>query len=100
MNRPMLEEYQIKEINGESVDDTYDYCGYYVDLNKYCDELEEENSKLYCLKDKRFEELIKALDKACEYLAFYSLGADEDCWNFNWNEDEWKELLLKGDEDE
>ena len=42
MNRPMLEEYKIKEINGEQVDGIhiYDYCRYFLDLEKYCDELE------------------------------------------------------------
>lgn len=77
MNRPRLEDFMI-DGNAQDFDKNavFSLTQYSICLKNYCNELE------------------KALDKACENLAFHSLGADEDCWNFNWNEDEWKEWLL------
>lgn len=74
---------------------------YRLELEKYCDELEEENSKLYCLKDKRYEELTKALDKTCEELGKVDTCPDreepEECCLGENNEcaECWKEWLLK-----
>lgn len=63
MNRPKLNDTYLFTIKDKEL------LTYILEIGHYCDELEEENSKLYCLKDKRFEELTKALDNACELLS-------------------------------
>ena len=103
MNRPNRNDYEFLnwEYHNTSIG------RYTKKLELYCDELEEENSKLYCLKDKRFEELTKALDKACEllslsmpYLPISKCPKDIDCFNGGHlkNKEEWIATCLDDEE--
>lgn len=109
MNRPKLEEYW----NDGAFDHVNDYLDYLEGIEKYCDELEQEIKNLNNFSDERevettsmFEVYGRALDKACEKLAFASNEhIIEELGSFtlgeiNRTKEQWKDSVISEYEDE
>lgn len=101
MNRPKLEDYKAFVKDGLIIPRLAQYA---VDLENYCDEVEMERGYFEMHADAFLDEmkkLEKALDKACEKMAFTSnehiideLGSFT-LGEINRTKDQWKEWCMK-----